>query len=119
MDDYLGFPLPSLVDRGNILRLYYDSLIAKRKLQGHGNVTQSTLTSAAKTLEGFSGREISKLMLSVLNAVYGTADTKMTEALFKEVVEMKVREHQQKGRLMGSATSSSGETVSGAGGKDS
>jgi ATPase family AAA domain-containing protein 3A/B len=103
MDDYLGFPLPSLSEREGMLRLYYESLVVARALKGHEEVGEGLLKEAARKTDRFSGREISKLMLSVLNAVYGTADVTVSVELFRTVLGQKVSEHQQKERLMGGA----------------
>lgn len=46
-------------------------------------VNQQLLQSAAARMEGFSGREIAKLMASVQAAVYGSATTVLTPEIFK------------------------------------
>lgn len=99
MDDYLSFPLPSLTERTNLLKLYYDTYVIKRSVTNHECLAEAEFARVSKTLEGFSGREISKLMLSLVNAVYGSAGTKMSKELFEGVVGQKRQEHKQKSEL--------------------
>lgn len=99
MDDYLCFPLPSPAERASLLRLYYDSYIVQRKVKGYECLVETDFARAAKGLDGFSGREISKLMLSVVNSVYGSEDTQVSRALFDTVVKQKADEHQQKEQM--------------------
>lgn len=54
------------------------------------------LQDAAKRTEGFSGRELAKMMASAQAAAYGSADGALTGDMFKRVVETKLREHQQR-----------------------
>lgn len=100
MDDYLGFTLPTPIDRFNMLKLYYTNLIIKRQSKGADKLNDAEFRAAAEALNGFSGREISKLMLSVLNAVYGTADGVMTCDLFRSMVKQKVEEHKHKDAML-------------------
>uniref|UniRef100_A0A0A9G7S0 Uncharacterized protein n=1 Tax=Arundo donax TaxID=35708 RepID=A0A0A9G7S0_ARUDO len=62
-------------------------------------VTEDLIREAAAKTQGFSGREIAKLMASVQAAVYGSKDCELTPGLFREVVDYKVAEHQQRRRL--------------------
>ena len=50
----------------------------------------------ATKLEGFSGREISKLMIAVQSAAYGSEFNALSERLLLTVVESKVDEHRRK-----------------------
>jgi ATPase family AAA domain-containing protein 3A/B len=100
MDDYLGFPLPTLIERANLLKLYYNTYITKRKLPGHDSIPELAFQKAAKLLEGFSGREISKMMLSLLNGVYGSTEMVVTEKLFDTIVRQKLKEHNEKDKMM-------------------
>merc|ERR1712178_348460 len=100
MDDAINFPLPSKEQRRDMLRLYYNSYIVNRGISIHNCKDPQTqiikhsrrnmitfkidnqdakiidemdefFLSCASKLEGFSGREISKLVLAVLNGIYG------------------------------------------------
>ena len=56
----------------------------------------SMLLEAAKQTEGFSGRELAKLVASMQAAVYGSAQPVLTIETWQRVINMKVREHAQR-----------------------
>ncbi|CAK9172461.1 unnamed protein product [Ilex paraguariensis] len=115
IDEILEFPLPGEDERFKLLRLYLDKYIAqagarKRGLFSHlfqkqqqkieiRGLTDDILREAAAKTEGFSGREIAKLMASVQAAVYGSENCVLDPSLFREVVDYKVAEHQQRRKL--------------------
>ncbi|KAL6634959.1 hypothetical protein ACP70R_027630 [Stipagrostis hirtigluma subsp. patula] len=117
IDEVLEFPLPGEDERFKLLKLYLDKYIVKagdkqekswlrffrrkpQKIEVKG-VTDDLIREAAAKTQGFSGREIAKLMASVQAAVYGSKDCELTPGLFREVVDYKVAEHQQRKRLAG------------------
>ena len=54
------------------------------------------LLEAAKQTDGFSGRELAKLVASMQAAVYGSAQPVLTKDTWQRVINMKVREHEQR-----------------------
>ncbi|XP_039141781.1 ATPase family AAA domain-containing protein 3-like [Dioscorea cayenensis subsp. rotundata] len=114
IDEVLEFPLPGEEERFKLLKLYLDKYIARagerkpgflsffrqqpQKIEIKG-VTDDIIREAAAKTEGFSGREIAKLLASVQAAVYGSKDCELTPSLFREVVDYKVAEHQQRRKL--------------------
>jgi ATPase family AAA domain-containing protein 3A/B len=117
IDEVLEFPLPGEDERFKLLKLYLDKYIVKagnknekswlrffrrqpQKIEIKG-ITEDLIQEAAAKTQGFSGREIAKLMASVQAAVYGSQDCEFTPALFREVVDYKVAEHQQRRKLAG------------------
>ncbi|RCV07906.1 hypothetical protein SEVIR_1G288900v4 [Setaria viridis] len=117
IDEVLEFPLPGEDERFKILKLYLDKYIAKagdkyekswlrffrrqpQKIEMKG-ITDDLIREAAAKTQGFSGREIAKMMASVQAAVYGSKDCELTPALFREVVDYKVAEHEQRRKLAG------------------
>ncbi|CAL5019002.1 unnamed protein product [Urochloa decumbens] len=117
IDEVLEFPLPGEDERFKILKLYLDKYIVKagdkhekswlrffrrqpQKIEVKG-ITDDLIREAAAKTQGFSGREIAKMMASVQAAVYGSKDCELTPGLFREVVDYKVAEHQQRRRLAG------------------
>nr|VDD47497.1 unnamed protein product [Brassica oleracea] len=117
VDEVLEFPLPGEGERSKLLSLYLEKYIAQagptkpglfdrlfkkeqQKIEIKG-VTEELLEEAAAKTEGFSGREIAKLMASVQAAVYGSEDCVLDSVLFREVVDYKVAEHQQRRKLAG------------------
>ncbi|KAH0937029.1 hypothetical protein HID58_004490 [Brassica napus] len=120
VDETLEFPLPGEEERFKLLNLYLDKYITKTNLKKPGllqslfkkdqlkievkGVTEDLLKEAAAKTKGFSGREIAKLMASVQAAVYGSADCLLDANLFREVIDYKVAEHQQRKKLAGTDT---------------
>lgn len=62
-------------------------------------VDKEHLDELAKRTEGFSGRGISKLFISMQGAVYGQREAVLTPELFERVVEWKLKEHVDKQRF--------------------
>ncbi|CDY38078.1 BnaC02g06950D [Brassica napus] len=120
VDETLEFPLPGEEERFKLLNLYLDKYITKTNLKKPGllqslfkkdhmkievkGVTEDLLKEAAAKTKGFSGREIAKLMASVQAAVYGSAECLLDANLFREVIDYKVAEHQQRKKLAGTDT---------------
>uniref|UniRef100_A0A804PLE0 AAA+ ATPase domain-containing protein n=2 Tax=Zea mays TaxID=4577 RepID=A0A804PLE0_MAIZE len=117
IDEVLEFPLPGEDERFKLLKLYLDKYIIKagdkhekswlqffrrqpQKIEVKG-ITDDLIREAASRTQGFSGREIAKMMASVQAAVYGSKDCELTPGLFREVVDYKVAEHKQRRRLAG------------------
>lgn len=115
IDEVLEFPLPGQEERFKLLKLYLDKYIAQagsrkpglvhrlfkgqqQKIEIKGLTDDILMEAAAKT-EGFSGREIAKLMASIQAAVYGSENCVLDPSLFREVVDYKVAEHQQRRKL--------------------
>jgi ATPase family AAA domain-containing protein 3A/B len=63
-------------------------------------VNEQLLQAAAARMEGFSGREIAKLMASVQAAVYGSTTTLLTTDIFNRVLEAKLKEHEARKSFM-------------------
>ncbi|KAK2965888.1 hypothetical protein RJ640_011135 [Escallonia rubra] len=112
IDEVIEFPIPQEEERFKLLKLYLN-----KYLSGEGSSEQSwwgqlfkkkpreitikdlsddVLREAARKTEGFSGREIAKLMASVQAAVYGSPDCVLDSQLFNEIVDYKVAEHKQR-----------------------
>lgn len=123
IDEVLEFPLPGEDERYKLLKLYLDKYIAQagsrkpglfshlfqkqqRKIEIKG-LTDDLFREAAVKTEGFSGREIAKLMAGIQAAVYGSENCVLDPQLFREVVDYKVAEHQQRKKLAGTEESSS------------
>ncbi|GER48758.1 AAA-type ATPase family protein [Striga asiatica] len=115
IDEVLEFPLPGEEERFKLLKLYLNKYIAKAGARKPGlfshlfkkqqkqieikGLNDDVIKEAASKTEGFSGREIAKLMAGVQAAVYGSEDCVLDANLFREVVDYKVAEHQQRKKL--------------------
>ncbi|KAL6498110.1 hypothetical protein OROGR_028507 [Orobanche gracilis] len=112
IDEVIEFPLPQEEERYKLLKLYltkylcgegnggskYGNFFLKKKSQKITikDLSDEVIREAAKRTEGFSGREIAKLMASVQAAVYGRPNCVLDSELFKEIVDYKVAEHHQR-----------------------
>ncbi|XP_010467645.1 PREDICTED: ATPase family AAA domain-containing protein 3C isoform X1 [Camelina sativa] len=116
IDEVIEFPLPGEEERFKLLKLYlnkyldgedkesnlkWSSFFKKKsqKITVEGDLTDQVIREAAKKLEGFSGREIAKLVAGVQAAVYGRKDCVLDSQLFEEIVDYKIEEHHQRIRL--------------------
>ena len=119
VDEAIEFPLPGEDERLRLLKLYMRKYIEmaggesvgmwesiRKRLGGREQVkvevkgiTEEVLKEAARKTEGFSGRELAKLLASVRGAVYGGKESVLTGDVFREVVDYKVAEHQQRRNL--------------------
>lgn len=63
-----------------------------------------------KATDGFSGREIAKLMLSLQGAIYSSIDGKLDYNLAANILEMKIKEHEMKAEMRGTNGSAQHET---------
>ncbi|XP_043710979.1 ATPase family AAA domain-containing protein 3-like isoform X2 [Telopea speciosissima] len=114
IDEVIEFPLPGEEERVKLLNLYlnkylsseekteslYGSMLKKKQQKIIvKDISEDVIREAARKTEGFSGREIAKLMASVQAAVYGRPDCVLDSQLFNEVVDYKVAEHHQRMKL--------------------
>lgn len=115
IDEVIEFPLPGEEERHKLLKLYLHKylsgesdqnaakwgLFTKKKSQKITikDVSDDVIREAARKTEGFSGREIAKLMASIQAAVYGRPDCVLDTQLFMEIVDYKVTEHHQRIKL--------------------
>lgn len=119
IDEVIEFPLPGEDERFKLLKLYlnkyltgedkgdkdsnlkWSNLFKKKsqKITVKGDLTDQVIREAARKTEGFSGREIAKLVAGVQAAVYGRPDCVLDSQLFEEIVNYKIEEHHQRIRL--------------------
>nr|CAD1838307.1 unnamed protein product [Ananas comosus var. bracteatus] len=117
IDEVIEFPLPGEEERFKLLKLYLNKYMLQENNSNESSppwrslfkrqqqkivvkdISDEVLSEAAKKTEGFSGREIAKLMASVQAAVYGRPDCVLDSQLFREVVDYKVAEHCQRIKL--------------------
>ncbi|KAI9089369.1 hypothetical protein K1719_029648 [Acacia pycnantha] len=110
IDEVIEFPLPGEEERFKLLKLYLNKYLSKdngsssilRKQAQKivmEDISEDVLREAAKKTEGFSGREIAKLVSGIRAAVYGRPDCTLDSQLFREMVDYKVGEHHQRIKL--------------------
>lgn len=111
IDEVIEFPLPREEERFKLLNLYLNKYLQSEDVNKSKwgpifrkqskkiavkDLSEDIIREAARKTEGFSGRELAKLMASVQAAVYGRPDCVLDSELFKEIVDYKVAEHQQR-----------------------
>lgn len=118
MDEALQFPLPTTTERKAIIALYLEQYITEASsatgsiwsrisafFRGQKSsadrisvegITEDHIEAAAQATEGFSGRELAKMVASIQTAVYGTSQAVLTPEIFQNVVQRKVKEHAQR-----------------------
>ncbi|KAK1357587.1 AAA domain-containing protein [Heracleum sosnowskyi] len=111
IDEVIEFPLPQEEERFKLLNLYLNKYLSSEdvykskwgpifrkqsKKIAVKDLSEDIIREASRKTEGFSGREIAKLMASVQAAVYGRPDCVLDSELFREIVDYKVAEHQQR-----------------------
>lgn len=119
IDEVIEFPLPGEEERFKLMKLYLNKYLTggedkkgdkdtkwshlfkkqSQKITVEGDLTDQVIRDAAKKTEGFSGREIAKLVAGVQAAVYGRPDCVLDSQLFQEIVNYKIEEHHQRARL--------------------
>ena len=117
IDEVIEFPLPGEDERYKLIKLYLNKYLTgedkkdantkwshlfkkqSQKITVEGDLTDQVIREAAKKTEGFSGREIAKLVAGVQAAVYGRPDCVLDSQLFEEIVDYKIQEHHQRARL--------------------
>lgn len=119
IDEAMWFGLPDEPLREKLLRQYFDEYLRRAgekasggviagalrkraaKISIAGDIDDAYFADLARRTEGFSGRGISKLMLSVQGAVYGQDTPVVNRDTMEEVVQMKMREFVERQRQFG------------------
>ncbi|KAF8405237.1 hypothetical protein HHK36_010138 [Tetracentron sinense] len=114
IDEVIEFPLPREEERVKLLKLYLNRYLSnedksesrwgplvksKQQKITIKDISEDLIREAARKTEGFSGREIAKLMASVQAGVYGRPDCVLDSQLFMEIIDYKVAEHHQRIKL--------------------
>jgi ATPase family AAA domain-containing protein 3A/B len=107
-DEAVEFNLPGLPERVELMKLYFEKFI-QRSGEGGSMFRSSTkikvdpevnwdqkLSEIAKKLEGFSGREISKVCVALQAAAYGTENAALDSKMVDSVINDKIRDHKEK-----------------------
>ena len=89
MDESIEFGLPDFVERETLVRMYYDVSVSLPKSENFSE----ELSQVAKKLIGFSGREISKLFISLQTHLYSMGKEECDVETLQSVVNLKIAEH--------------------------
>jgi len=91
VDEAFEFPRPAYDQRVTMLKMFVDMHILKPTKTGKGiqvdeSVDGKFLEEVAEKTEGFSGRQLAKLVLALQSAVYGSGTTQLTKGLAETVL---------------------------------
>lgn len=99
-DEMVGFDLPGEDERLKMLQYYYSkyigSLVEAKKVETEDFDIEAALEKIAGQTEGFSGREISKLAISLQASVYASPDMLFRERMLYERLQEMLQANQQK-----------------------
>ena len=112
VDVSIRIGIPALRERERLVKLYLENTVmktadesGKKSLFGSTAnkyvvedecASENNIKSISKKTEGFSGREISKLMISAQYAMMLSPEKCLTVKLLNDVLETKLNEHKQK-----------------------
>lgn len=105
VDESVHFDLPSIDERHRLVQQYFSQTLSSALSIPKNFEQEKALKETAKKTDGFSGREIAKLMTSVQAHVYGSAThgdvakgqrMALSRSIFDQVLEHTVLEHKNK-----------------------
>jgi len=100
VDEAFEFPLPSLPERRRMMRLFMDEHIHKPTARGKiievdPALDDKFLDDVAERTEGFSGRQLAKLVVAYQAAVFGSGTTRLTQGLAETVLQYKLQHREE------------------------
>jgi ATPase family AAA domain-containing protein 3A/B len=101
LDEIVNFTLPSVEERKRMIYYYFDKYLlkaakgAKEIKLDKFDFSAKCAQLAAKT-EGFSGREISKLIVACQAGAYSSEDGTLTEKMIDEKLALALASHEKK-----------------------
>eukprot|EP00933_Yihiella_yeosuensis_P006880 TRINITY_DN11170_c0_g1_i1.p1 TRINITY_DN11170_c0_g1~~TRINITY_DN11170_c0_g1_i1.p1 ORF type:complete len:566 (+),score=163.28 TRINITY_DN11170_c0_g1_i1:73-1770(+) len=100
VDESFEFPLPSLKERERMLQMFMDEHIHKPTKRGKiievdDRLNDTFFADVAKRTEGFSGRQLAKLVLAYQAAVFGSGTTRLTPGLADTVLNYKLAHREE------------------------
>lgn len=102
IDEMVEFKLPGHAERVRMLKQYFDDLIRApknsraKKIYVDEDIDDAEFEAIATRIEGFSGREISKLVIAFQASAYGSATSNFTQAMMADVLNHHLTAHEQK-----------------------
>jgi ATPase family AAA domain-containing protein 3A/B len=90
MDEEFEFPRPGLDQRRQMLNMFMKEHITDRMAVDPDVMTPAFIEEMAVKTEGFSGRQMSKLVLAFQSAVYGSGAKGLTKGMVDTVLNWKL-----------------------------
>jgi len=101
IDDSFQFPMPSLPERERMLNMFMQEHIFKETKRGKviqvdDEVSDPAFVKAvAQRTNGFSGRQLAKLVIAYQAAVFGSGTTRLTTGLAEAVLSYKLHNREE------------------------
>jgi len=100
IDEGFEFPLPSLKERKRMMEMFMEQHVIKPTRKGRiievdDGIDAAFLQDVAERTEGFSGRQIAKLVLAYQAAVFGSGTTRLTTGLAETVLQYKLQHREE------------------------
>ncbi|KAI3381339.1 hypothetical protein SNEBB_006415 [Seison nebaliae] len=101
VDEIVEFQLPSLSERIRLVMLYFDKYILQGTVRNRNiELEEFDLASKCREIagltEGFSGREISKLIIACQAAAFASEDGKLTWKMIEDKIQISRTAHERK-----------------------
>lgn len=106
VDESFEFPNPGLDERKKMLTMFMDEHILKPTQRGKiievdEALNQAFLDDVAARTDGFSGRQLAKLVLAYQAAVFGSGTTRLTAGLAETVLQYKLQHREEEAAKAG------------------
>jgi len=100
IDEGFEFPLPSIKERQRMLEMFMDKHVHKptrkgRLIEVDDGINAAFLQDVAERTDGFSGRQLAKLVLAYQAAVFGSGTTRLTTGLAETVLRYKLNNREE------------------------
>jgi len=100
IDESFEFPLPQFEERKRMLRLFMDEHIHRPTQRGKvikvdPGLDEGFMEDVARRTEGFSGRQLAKLVVAYQAAVFGSGTTMLTTGLAETVLQYKLHNREE------------------------
>lgn len=107
--EYFGKFVKSLEDDSDVkkqnsigkLKHFFSREVNFRAIINQDVMNETQLDHFVRATDGFSGREIAKLMISLQGAIYSSIDGKLDYNLAANILKLKIREHTMKAEMRG------------------
>ncbi|TYZ61434.1 hypothetical protein PybrP1_011952 [[Pythium] brassicae (nom. inval.)] len=102
IDEMVEFALPGHAERVRMLKQYVDKYIrapassSAKKIYVEDDIDEQVFEDVATRIDGFSGRELSKLVIAFQAAAYGSATSVFSRQMMEDVLAHHLTAHKQK-----------------------
>jgi len=100
IDESFEFPLPSFGERRRMLEMFMEEHIRRPTAKGKlievdDGINSEFMEEVARRTDGFSGRQLAKLVIAYQAAVFGSGTTRLTSGLAETVLRYKLAHREE------------------------